>query len=281
MIFARACDSYKILALSPYPGKSHHMVFESVFEELARRGHHVTVVSFFPSAKPHENRRDVSLVGLAPLNIEVVDLKDFDNPSFFARKFSTQFALVKMLTDFNVQLCEKLLNSAIFDEFISAEGDYDVILLEHFNNDCMLGLVHNYGVPSIGLMSCAMLPWTPSRVGGDDNPATFPNMLLPFTDEMTFLEKLENAFSINFYKYWHKYAVRNEQNMLETRLGRKLPPLEEVGKNASVVLINTHHTLSGVRVLPPSMIEVGGIHLHNKKPQPLPQVKKQNYWIKH
>ncbi|XP_022814660.1 UDP-glucuronosyltransferase 2B2-like isoform X2 [Spodoptera litura] len=70
MIFASACEGYKILALLPYPGKSHFMVFEPILEELARRGHHVTVVSFFPSASPQANRRDVSLVGLAPLNVE-------------------------------------------------------------------------------------------------------------------------------------------------------------------------------------------------------------------
>ncbi|KAJ8721709.1 hypothetical protein PYW07_002484 [Mythimna separata] len=271
MMFAGACQAYKVLALLPYPGKSHHMVFEPVLDELARRGHHVTVVSFFPSTKPHANRRDVSLVGLAPINLEAVDLQDFDDPSFYARKFSTQFNLGHALMKFNLEICEKLIYSDVFEEFIKAEGAYDVVLVEHFQTDCMMGIVHNYAAPSVALMSCPMLPWMPARFGADDNPATIPSMLLPLSDEMTFLEKLENAFTMILYKCWHRYMTRNEQNVIETRLGRKLPPLEELAKNASVVLINTHYTLNGRRVLPPSVIEVGGIHLHNKTAQPLPE----------
>ncbi|XP_047019648.1 UDP-glucosyltransferase 2-like [Helicoverpa zea] len=271
MLFAGVSQGYKILALLPYPGKSHHMVFEPVLNELANRGHEVTVVSFFPSAKPIKNRRDVSLVGLAPLNVEVVDLQYLDDPSFFARKFSTQYHLMTNLMDFNLQLCEKVLYSNVFKEFIDAEGAYDVVLAEHFQTDCMMGIVHNYGAPSVGLMSCALVPWTPARVGADGNPAIFPSVMLPLTDEMTFLEKLENAFNLHLYTLWHTYMTRNEQSVVEARLGRKLPPLEEIAKNFSVMLVNTHYSLNGVRVLSPSVVEVGGIHLHNKTVQPLPE----------
>uniref|UniRef100_A0A2A4JI28 UDP-glucuronosyltransferase n=1 Tax=Heliothis virescens TaxID=7102 RepID=A0A2A4JI28_HELVI len=277
MLFAGASQGYKILALLPYPGKSHHMVFEPVLNELASRGHEVTVVSFFPSAKPIKNRRDVSLVGLAPLNVEVVNLQNFDDPSFFARKFSTPYNLVANVMDLNLQLCEKVLYSDVFKEFVDAEGAYDVVLTEHFQTDCMMGIVHNYGAPSVGLMSCALMPWTPARVGADGNPAIFPSMLLPFTDEMTFLEKLENSLNVHFYILWHTYITRNEQSVVEARLGRKLPPLEEIAKNASAVLVNTHPSLNGVRALPPSMVEVGGIHLHNKTVQPLPEDIEQ--WV--
>ncbi|XP_022814659.1 UDP-glucuronosyltransferase 2B19-like isoform X1 [Spodoptera litura] len=269
MIFASACEGYKILALLPYPGKSHFMVFEPILEELARRGHHVTVVSFFPSASPQANRRDVSLVGLAPLNVEVINLQDFDNPTFLSSKL--QFSLISNIMAFNLQLCQTVLYSDIFEEFVKGEGAYDVVLSEHFHTDCMMGIVHNYRAPSVALMSCALTPWAFSRFGADDNPAVFPSMVLPLVDEMSFLEKLVNAFNVNFYKYWHSYATRNEQKLVETRLGRKLPPLNELAKNASVVLVNTHHTLNGVRVLPPSVVEVGGIHLHNKTVKPLPE----------
>lgn len=273
-IFASACEGFKILALLPYSGKSHFMVFEPIIDELARRGHQVTVVSFFPAATPHENRRDVSLVGLAPLNVEVMDLKNFDGASLFTRKFYNQFVLVTDFVNLNLEVCEKILNSDVFDEFLKARGDYDVILVEHFNTGCMQGIVHNYGVPSIGLMSCALLPWGPQRVGAQVDPARFPSMLLPLTDDMTFLELVENTFNVYFYIYWQNYLCRKEQTLLEEKLGYKLPPLGDIESNASVILINTHHTLNGVRVLPPSVVEVGGVHLHNKSVKALPEVRK-------
>lgn len=265
--------AYKILCLLPYPGKSHHMVFEPLLQELAERGHSLTVVSFFPSPKPHGNRRDVSLVGLAPINVEILNLNESNHKFFGLEKYFEGLPLILDLAKSNLQLCKKLLDSNVFNEFVEVKGDYDLILVEHFNSDCMLGLIHNYGLPSVGLMSCAILPWTPYRVGGPENPSYVPGMTQALTDKMTFLERVENTFFLYFYIIWYELSIRREeQSILEKRLGRTLPILEDIAKNTSVVLVNTHHSLNGVRVLPPSVVEVGGIHLHNRSLKPLPQV---------
>lgn len=270
-VIITACECYKILCLLPYPGKSHHMVFEPLLDELAEKGHKVTTVSFFPASNPHPNRRDVSLVGLADLNIEVVDLSTIG--SVLLGETLSHLVMTTDLAKSNLELCEKLIYSDIFKEFIEAKGDYDVILVEHFNSDCMMGLVHNYGLPSVGLSSCAFLPWTPSRLGAPDNPSYVPGMTLLFTDEMTFLERVQNTLIHLFYKWWFEIVIRwEEQKLLERRLGRPLPLLSKVAENASVLLVNTHHTLNGVRVMPPAFVEVGGIHLHKRKVQPLPEV---------
>ncbi|KAG6455502.1 UDP-glucosyltransferase 2 [Manduca sexta] len=270
ILFVVPSDCYKILALLPYPGKSHYMVFEPILEELTKRGHHLTVVSFFPSDKPEPNRRDVSLAHLASLNVEVIDLKDLDRSYFGLERYFEHIPLVTALAKSCLKLCEKIINSEVFEEFVRGEGDYDVILVEHFNSDCMLGIVHNYGLPSVGLMSSAILPWTPSRVGAPDNPAYVPGMTLPFTEEMNFYERLENTLVLLFYNTWYEWAIwREEQRILERRLGRKLPLLSDVGRNTSVVLVNTHYSINGVRVLPPSIVEIGGVHLHNRDVQPL------------
>ncbi|KOB69869.1 UDP-glycosyltransferase UGT46B1, partial [Operophtera brumata] len=267
-VIITTCECYRIFCLLPYPGKSHHMVFEPLLDELARRGHNVTTVSFFPAPNPHPNRREVSLVGLADLSIEVIDLSTIDNP-FFGETLS-HLSTATELAKLNLVLCEKLLYSDVLKEFIEVKEDYDVIIVEHFTSDCMMGLVHNYGLPSVGLSSCAFLPWTPSRLGAPDNPSYVPGMTLPFTDDMTFFERLQNTLIHIFYKWWFEIFIRwEEQRLLERRLGHTLPLLSEIAGNASVVLVNTHHTLNGVRVMPPAFVEVGGIHLHNRTVQPL------------
>jgi glucuronosyltransferase len=264
---------YKFLCLLPYPGKSHYDVFAPLLDELSERGHQLTVVSFFPLHKPQPNRRDVSLVGITPLNVEVVNISQFDSYFGLAR-YVEHIPVSTYLATSQLQLCEKLLENDLFQEFLNAEGDYDVILVEHFNSDCMLGLVHNYQLPSIGLMSCAFLPFSYQRVGAPDNPSYVPGMTLPFTDEMTFSQRVENFIVLFFYNIWYEIRIRwKEQKILEAKLGKKLPPLADVAKNTSVVLVNTHYSLNGVRVLPPSVVEVGGIHLHNHISQPLPEVK--------
>ena len=51
--------SAKILAFLPVPAKSHHIVFRPLLEELAHRGHQLTVVSPFPVEKPVSNITDI------------------------------------------------------------------------------------------------------------------------------------------------------------------------------------------------------------------------------
>ncbi|CAG5058818.1 unnamed protein product [Parnassius apollo] len=264
-------DAFNILCLLPYPGKSHHMVFEPLLEELVHRGHSLTVVSFFPTSKPHPRRRDVNLQGLAPLNVEMIDLRDADFSFYGLERYFEHVPIATRLAKSNLELCKRLLDSNILEEFIKARGDYHLILVEHFTSDCMLGIVHNYGLPSVGLMSCALLPWSFSRVGAPDNPSFVPGMTLPLSDQMTFAQRIENTFFLYFYLIWYEVMIRwEEQKILEAKLGRKLPPLEEIGKNTSVILVNTHHSWNGIRVFPPSVVEIGGIHLHKKSVQELP-----------
>lgn len=276
-LYVIPCYTYNILCLFPYPGKSHSMVFEPLLEELTKRGHHLTVVSFYP-ATPQRNRRDINLKGLAPLNIEVISLENTTTSFLGLDEYYANVRVVTQLAFANLEICKRIFEAEVFKEFINKEGIYDLILVEHFNSDCMLGVVHNYGLPSIGLSSCAVMPWTPSRVGAPDNPAYVPGMTLPFTEDMNFFERIVNMFFLFFFEVWFEMNIRGEeQRILEKRLGRSLPRLEEIGKNASAVLVNTHYTLNGVRNTPPSIIEVGGLHLHNKIVQPLPEVSVHQY----
>lgn len=267
-LIVTSVESYKILCLFPYPGKSHYMVFEPILDELINRGHHLTVVSFFPATIPLPNRRDVSLQHLAPPNVEVLDLKEIylkTQKYFGLENYFGHMSIVTSLAKSNLLICERIINSDVFEEFLAGKGEYDLILIEHFNSDCLLSLVHIYNVPSIGLISSSMMPWTMARAGAPDNPAYIPGMTLPFTEKMTFFERLINTFTLHFYNTWFEYAIwREEQKIIEKKLKRKLPRLSDLGKNSSAVLVNTHFSINGIRELTPSLIEIGGIHLHNR-----------------
>jgi glucuronosyltransferase len=55
------CDSAKILALFPCPGRSQIMIMQALAKELAVQGHQVTMVSPYPLDKPLKNYRDVKV----------------------------------------------------------------------------------------------------------------------------------------------------------------------------------------------------------------------------
>lgn len=53
-----------ILGIWYHAGKSHHILGEVLFKELARKGHNVTMASPFPLSEPFPNYTDIHLDGI-------------------------------------------------------------------------------------------------------------------------------------------------------------------------------------------------------------------------
>lgn len=53
----------------------------------------------------------------------------------------------------------------------------------------------------------------------------------------------------------------------------KIPDLAELGKNYTLMLLNTFHSLHGMRTLLPGLVEVGGMHLNDSR-KLMPRVSK-------
>ncbi|KPI92914.1 Protein cornichon [Papilio xuthus] len=265
-------NAARILGLFPHTGKSHQMVFEPLLRTLAERGHHVTTVSFFPLKNPPANYTDVSLEGIAGLGLETFDLSIYESPNLLL-KIPIVKRIAKQLMEFHplagmaLNVCGKALDWPPLIEAL--KGDYDVVLVENFNSDCMLGLLHVYGIraPVVALLSCNILPWSGNRIGVLDNPAFVPVLSTPFTSRMTFAEKVENTFIQLYHNFWFYYAIQvKERELIEKRFGMKIPDLYELGKNYSLMMVNTFHALNGVRLTVPGVVEVGGMHLdHTRK----------------
>ncbi|CAH2076950.1 unnamed protein product, partial [Iphiclides podalirius] len=270
-LFSGDGDAARILGLFPHPGKSHQMVFEPLLKALAERQHHVTTVSFFPLKNPPENYTDLSLGSMSQLLLESLDLSLFEASSALS-KVPVLERIIREMSEFQplakiaVDICERLTK---WEPLIDAlKKDYDLILVENFSSDCMLGLLHVLGntAPKVALSSSNLMPWAADRVGAADNPAYVPIISTGFTARMNFLERLENSFLCAFYKFWFHRAVQvKERAMIQKRFGRSIPDLRVLGSNYSLTLVNTFHALNGNRPSVPALVEVGGMHLDHAR----------------
>ncbi|CAH2076948.1 unnamed protein product, partial [Iphiclides podalirius] len=232
----------RILGLFPHVGKSHYMVFQPLLQKLAERGHQVTTVSFFPMRNPPANYTDVSLEGASHLGLESMDLSNFEyrSPLMSVPLLNTLLQSlheVTVLRDVGLRVCESILNWPSLADALTRE--YDLVLMENFNSDCMLGLMHVYGMraPIVGISSCTLLPWTADRFGLVDNPAYVPLITTSYTTNMTFKQRLENSFVNLYLKYWYHQLQEEERGMIERHFGVKVPDLEELGKEQTVAIL--------------------------------------------
>ncbi|KAL4715318.1 hypothetical protein ACJJTC_004770 [Scirpophaga incertulas] len=271
LTLARNASPARVLGLFAHTGKSHQMVFEPLLRKLAERGHHVTVASFFPLQEPLENYTDVSLEGIANLGVETIDLNWYEGSNVVYKMLGVD-AMVKQLLDIDpladmaLEVCSKLVSWPPLADVLRKE--YDVILLENFNSDCMLGLTHVYGkkAPTISLLTSSLMQWSADRIGAVDNPSYVPVTTSDFTPPMDFTERLKNTILNYYFKFWYRYRVQvKEQEIIEKHFGRKITDLSELARNTTLVLVNVFHSLNGVKPLLPGLVEVGGMHLNSKR----------------
>lgn len=250
--------SADILAVFPHTGKSHFDVFEPLVLALARRGHSLTVLSFFPQKTPVPNFSDISLVGVAPIFVETLKfeyLKGMNSVKDFIA-----------ITAVGVESCDSILNSQQVRNLVNTIKTYDLIIIEAFNTDCFLGLVDVFKVPYIGISSSSYLPTLYPRLGSFDNPAYIPNLFFPFTSRMSFFQRVVNTMVTPWMRLVRTHHLQpQERRALKKAFGLEVD-VESVSRNMSLVLVNTHHSLQGARPLPPGFVEVGGLHISHSKP---------------
>ena len=126
---------------------------EALMNGLAARGHQVFVVNHFPQAHTVPNYTDISLVGSMRNIVEVLPLEDFGNGDVLLT------LTLKMLTNMAVEMCEKILSFTRIQRLISSEEKFDLIIVEQFNTDCVLGFVHKFKLPFITIATSVMMPW--------------------------------------------------------------------------------------------------------------------------
>lgn len=262
----------KILGVFGHFGKSHFDVFKPLVEELARRGHHVTVVSHFPRSEnakakePLPTYRDISL--LDPeygIYVDIIDLHMINHTIF---RMLSELVMLRFMADAS---CKIGLNHPATKEFLQSDEKFDVILTENFNTDCFLGFVHRFKTPYISLSSHQIMPWFNKVSGNEDNPCYIPSIFLGLDKPMDFFSRMLNTVTLPFlkvaYDYWFLYK---DQPIANEIFGTDLPNLREIAKQTQALLVNTHSSLFGSVPMLPNIVEVGGLHIPSQT-RPLPR----------
>lgn len=132
-----SCQSLEILVIFQHISRSHFLVFEELFKTLAKKGHYVTVITFFVQNVSIHNYRDISLafrdegkVGTGFL--ELNNLLPSRLEMYRGAHFVNQFAEIS---------CPNLLTHPNIHSFIAEENVYDIVLAEVFNSNCHNGVI--------------------------------------------------------------------------------------------------------------------------------------------
>uniref|UniRef100_A0A6M2DWR1 UDP-glucuronosyltransferase n=1 Tax=Xenopsylla cheopis TaxID=163159 RepID=A0A6M2DWR1_XENCH len=264
LVCSEFTESAKILGIFPLNGPSHWSPAKALMEALAKKGHQVTVVSHFPRKEPLPNYKEINLAGTmasAVNNISyelVVTMNSFISTSF----------LVWHLT--GTRLCKELYPTKQFQELAASKEKYDLIVTETFGTDCFLGFVHKFQVPWISLSCAVPMDWMAHQVDIPTIPSYVPHMMTDYSDRMDFWQRVSNFLLHIFTYFGYHYISRVPAQAFVTETFPEAPPLQKISHTASLLLSNSHFSLTGARPSSPAHKEVGGLHI-TREPAPLPK----------
>ncbi|KAL7015585.1 hypothetical protein ACKWTF_016534 [Chironomus riparius] len=170
--------------------------------------------------------------------------------------------------DEGIKACEAFFNSPFMEQIqqLNNQHQFDILITEYFNTDCVLGFAHKLGITKfIGLSSCALMPWHYDRVGLPDSPSYIPNEFVGYSDKMNLIERMVNWITVHGCKLGYRIFQQRDNARVKRYLGEGIPDLQELAKQTKLLFINQHFSLSGVKPFPPSVIEIGGIHISNNR----------------
>ncbi|XP_033174081.1 UDP-glucuronosyltransferase [Drosophila mauritiana] len=265
-----------ILAVYPHFGFSHFKVVMPILNELAHRGHDITVISYVKNpqagAYPNYEELQISAPGedQSSTTINLVPLTEH-TPT---RSLGVLIREYVALHEEGQKTCEHLFASGHIEGAIDRHRNkpYDLLLTEYFNSDCQLALAKLLNLPIIGLSTCALMPYYYDRIDLPDTPAFIQSEFVGFAGQLNWHERLLNFVQAKLLKFLYKYhSNRADNELVRKYLGVQVDVEEVARTQTAFVFGNQHYSLMGSRPQSLQFVEIGGVHITKKAEQELPQ----------
>lgn len=248
----------RILAIEPIAGKSHWNFMKGILRALTDHGHHVTVFTPFPEG----NRANYTEIDLSkeivPIAIPKVD--------FEHKRLSENNAMIEFVHILSRNTCKIIYeNEAVQNIMIDLNSNFDIIFIELMASECISYISTQVHIPLVYVTPPPIISYVERSVFGHyPNPAVVSHVLADHSVPRSLFERLTNTILLAYttfllqYKFW-------TASKIDTQPFDLVEPTKP-----SIVFSNAHYITDASRPLPPSVIQVGGIHLD--PPKKIPEV---------
>ncbi|KAI5745672.1 hypothetical protein M8J76_013340 [Diaphorina citri] len=271
IVVTSTVESANILAIFPTASYSHQMPLLAVAKRLAERGHNLTVITPNPTKEPIPNYTDIDISFTYAFWTPQGDKKPVVN----LQQRIGAFEMIGMFTQIAYTVVDLQLNSTPIQNFIKyvdrEKPKFDLVIYEELMHTSFLALLPKIGHPPLVAMLTLALPCSIDFTFGNVcNPSYVPDLMIGFTNKMTFLERLQNYVFIFFMHFYMNRVVIQGQNELAKKYFNHTgkPTIQEMARNKSILLLTNSWLYQYPRPVFPNTINVGPTHIGDTKPLP-------------
>ncbi|XP_046662699.1 UDP-glycosyltransferase UGT5-like [Homalodisca vitripennis] len=253
----------RILAMLPFPSKSHSILHNAIFRLLAERGHQVTVYSAYT---PPASVANITHVDLPTSLKELTSTWTFEQFKEIVDENHFYGFSVKGYFELSTLACEDVFKNRNIKELLESDESYDLIFLElGLGQESFSVFSHKFKAPIInfhGFTSWSLIDWVP---GNALSIAHIPEVAsFPFGNKMSLKERLQNFLSTCLsLLYLHLVHLPKQQKLAEQyyKGASYMPHVSEMLKEIAITFINSQKNLEYPRPYTPNMIPIAGAHL--------------------
>lgn len=261
-------SAYRVLAVEYVPGKSHWNFMRAILHALLDRGHAVTAFTPFPDGGRRENYTEVDLSADVPAKM-AMDVTGVLNT------FGRTSVMVPLVMQLSRAFCTIVSGKDAMRDILrhGRDGDsgFDVVITETAASECASHVAAELGLPLIYAVPSPMVTYIePAVLGHVPNPATVSHMMAGHAVPRTFARRFANLV-LSAYSAYVLAREETKLRSLDPQPYDLVPPVKP-----SVVFVNTHHATDAPRLMPPGVVQVGGIHLLDQPKNDLPDVSIQD-----
>ncbi|KPJ18103.1 Ecdysteroid UDP-glucosyltransferase [Papilio machaon] len=261
VVLCAAAHAARLLAVLPTNTRSHYAMYGRLIEALAKRQHHITVLTHFPMKNPPPNVEEISLAGTIPEITNNLTRQHNTLKPHFIRN-------LEQIMKECVHACETVSQLPAVKALVNSTLSFDLVIVEVFGSECFLPFGRRFQAPIVGVLSSVPLPWVNEQLGNPEATAYVPAYMMSYGQQMSLWERLVNTLAVLWSKFLYQYKSQMPSQLIADRLFGPGPKLEELAKNYSLVLSNSHFSINEVRPLVPALVEVGGLHLDDSQTMP-------------
>uniref|UniRef100_A0A0N5A5S8 glucuronosyltransferase n=1 Tax=Parastrongyloides trichosuri TaxID=131310 RepID=A0A0N5A5S8_PARTI len=278
LLFVSITQEYKILVVNVKIGYSHANFMSQIADTLVDAGHNVTVLTVDMDPTVNHPGSYKAKVIRYPSSKK---LEEYYNTSFTPDYFwnlkssgNEQFKLAQRFMAAFQEVSTKVFNDNELTKMLRKE-EFDVGMVEALG-PFFPGMLKVWGVKTTVLgLSMSLFDKNYGDYGLHFPASHIPTGMSPFTDVMTYTERVENLFiqfmgKIFYYFNDHQMSLQYE---FDNKYGKGFFDKDKIIADSSFILINSNPFIDYPGPKTAKMIEVSGIGIKDSKPL-------DDYWNK-
>lgn len=97
------------------------------------------------------------------------------------------------------------------------------------------------------------------------------NVLTKNTRITTFWDRMKNHILSHYDNYrFFKYTEKDQTRFMRKYLSPDIPRIREIEKRTALLLVNSYHSVFGIRPLSPAIVQIAGIQIEQSETKVTP-----------